>query len=175
MTTLLDTPDYFNKTSPGAASGLVKDDAIQAPYTYYEVAQSYIWNSGTTILPVAGPFPKGGSIPAEVVQLSSPYGFKVVDWACRRRGDMPLLPDMAAPDDNHVLAYWQITTHAPGLSGDMASPIIRAEGKYVYQLLLAPSIQDGKLQMGGKPFLNVVASGCVFTAADFSKAILATS
>jgi len=136
------------------ASGLLSADHLESPYAVYKIRTTYEWENGTVLLPVASSAADGSPIEAAISQLSSPYGFKIVEWEAVRRGQPPKLPDPEPEDDNQVLAKHRITFDSADLAADLATETFRASGFYIYLLKKPISVRNGVFHIGNVPCYN---------------------
>ena len=162
---------------PRTATSLSNNGVFALPPTSpmdgYKIKTRYIWNNGTVSLPIANQGANSSPLNAAIAQLTSPYGFKIVQWVARRTGDYPMLPDPTPDNANQVLASFDLEFDDPEFTADQ-KPIITARGFYIYLLLKPIGVKNGIFHMGGSPAYTLKAAQSTVTSANFSSSILAT-
>lgn len=121
-------------------------DHLVFPYLLYDLDIEYVWDNGQLQAPVSPsvefdpeaspdqtPFLLRPETPT--IQVSAPYGKKIVRFHVVRRGVQPYLPYPWSTDPNEVLLYSSVRPKAPVTSEDGMSLIYEVEGIYLYNLL----------------------------------------
>lgn len=125
-----------------------------APYTTYWQSITYVWGNGTVQLPVSS----ANVANAEMIQVNSPSGAKIVVWTAERSGIPPDVPD-TTPGQGETLNWFRVTLETPELQADGVSHIYRRRGVYVYYLQQPLSVSSGQLYAGATPVdINSVSS-----------------
>jgi hypothetical protein len=149
--------------------GFAEDHGL-APYLYYEVYTSYAADEGRLQEAVAWNTGQQGGADqdAEVLDLTSPTGLRVVEFAIARLGALPVVPD---PDDmaqgDKLLASC-ITPATPTPWADGRHQVYAVGGIYIYS-----TKQPVRKGQGFKIGKSALASGSavnnVIRQTDFGK------
>lgn len=133
------------------------------PYEHYHVETDYKLNHGKLMVPNA-------DLDGEtaIIQVSAPYGKKVVVWAVIRRGDLPELP-APVEDDTQELLYEEHRIVGRNIEGDGKTEIFEASGFYVFGLR-APARREDGLPQPQPPFLSNEARE--YKSTDFVEGIV---
>lgn len=163
-------------------------DQLIFPYKEYSLTTRYIYNSGCLQIPLA-PAPSVAAaldnpilseltppatvdgipeplladrVPAVVIQVSEPWGRKIVSFRAVRQTIQPVLPDPTPTNTNETLLSAEFDLKAPKLVNNGQSYEWTAEGTMVYALAAPYWTKDG-LSGGATP---VDVSGSYGNAID---------
>lgn len=141
---------------------LYTPDHLVFPYVRYDLDIEYVWDNGELQAPVS---PLADLLdqalitnrqPTPSIQVSAPYGQKIVRFDVARRGVQPVIPSAVSTSENEVLVLARIRPSAPLTSEDGMSIIYRVSGLYVYHLYRPYWESDG-LQTGGVTEVDILA------------------
>lgn len=140
--------------------------AIQSPYDFYRVRTFRDRDTGIRKMPVAGT--RVPPSPAEIIQVCSPFGRKVVAYACRRSLVKPELPQAEPDSANQVLRYESHEEEALDLDVDGGTFFYVCWGMYVYEYLIPLSPSTGQpLSFGQPPTFDGSTGSHQITPSDF--------
>jgi hypothetical protein len=157
---------------PAGSQGVFASDNVSNPHDWYTIETRYIWENGTVQLPIAMQGANASPLAASIVQLSSPYGLKVITWTAQRKGMQPILPDPAPDNANQALGKWEVFFHNDMYCADLATAIYKRSGYYAYLLLKPIGVKNGIFHVGNAPVFTV--SSATVTASKWSASILST-
>lgn len=125
-----------------------------SPYLVYDLRTRILWDNGQLQLPVAyvtnlqqavqNPTTQVLSArPAAAnIQVSAPYGWKVVTFHIVRAGAPPVAPDPAAIDANSILRFFDVEDIAPTIAVDGLTYLYGMNGTYLYSLTRPVWVKD---------------------------------
>lgn len=152
---------------------LFVNENVACPYTTYKAKTTYYFNAGTLLAPVAAPERAGGErTPAEIIQVSAPYGGKVVQYVAERQGKAPQVPSPEPNGNNQVLYTAEIVTESPDLMTEGRTYLYRVSGTYAYHFRQPVAFQDGRFYMGGAPFDLTPPSTHILSPGDFNRELM---
>src|SRR5690348_6117701 len=155
---------------------LYTPDHLVFPYIQYDLDIEYLWDNGQLQGPVS-PLSDQVIDPSQVlpayrqatpsVQVSAPYGRKIVKFSIARRGVMPVIPYPWSPNPNEVLVLARLNPQAPLPSEDGYSSIYSVSGLYVYNLLQPYWATDGVITGGSTAVSTLQSKDNIFPPSNF--------
>lgn len=162
----------------------VSDAHLAGPYLRYNLQVDYLFNAGTIQLPVAyvtgqeqaTAVPAAQQVyqsrpPCEIINVTKPYGVKVVTYDIIRVNLSPLAPDPTPSNPNEVLHKARPRVYAPKLLPNGRDYGYRIRGRYVY-LLYQPYYTSDSLSAGKTQVDNSVVANNAVTPANFAQGLV---
>lgn len=160
------TPDSVSYSGPSKWS---TDQQGSNYYTRYKITTKMDTNFGVVQMPVAR---STGATQSAIVQLTSPYSRKTVEWYAERIGAKPILPHWNTGNSNEIVAFTTIGVYSTTIMPDGMTELWSCSGLYIYHLI-TPVTSPARYFCGTVPASNLPSSLQVIDGSLFSTAILA--
>ncbi len=141
--------NYLTSTQAGVTLGTEVGDPQPSFYNNFSIDNSYTYDAGSIVLPVAGP---DGTAP-RVIKTHASIGYRKAKWDANKSKTPPWFPEIAVnTPSGDVFLSGTLDIPLPLLRSDQSQYIYKVAGEYTYVQPGAPRDSSNVWNTGAYPF-----------------------